>query len=59
MRVLHEYWKLENLGNGEYLVEADGMASSVVSVYSHDAMEMLLAHMVEELLAVSQGETLQ
>lgn len=48
---LNEHWTIRRVDKDRFFVEAAGMASATVSVMSFDPLEMLLAHMAEELLA--------
>ena len=47
---LNEYWTIKRIDKNRIYIEAYGMASATVSVMSFNGIEMLLAHMAEELL---------
>ena len=47
---LNEFWTIKRIDKNRIYIEAYGMASATVSVMSFNGIEMLLAHMAEELL---------
>lgn len=51
---LSKYWTIERIDKDRIRVHADGMAVAIVSPFSHDAIELLLANMAEELLSAAQ-----